>query len=90
MRVKSKNLMSDCDLAFWRAYFEILNERVQMVDKWRDGSVTWHPRVAEKLLWYSEMPNTARNRRLAHDWLMQNCTEPVKERTVGDSLETGL
>jgi len=87
MGVKSKNLKSDRSLAFWRPYLEILNERVPLVDNWRDGSVTWHPRVGEKLLWYSGVPNTPRNRRLAHDWLMQNCTEPVKG-TVANSVET--
>ena len=90
MSVKSKNMKSDRRIAFWRAssYLEILNERVPLVDKWRDGSVnTWHPSMlGEKLLWYSGVPNTPRNRRLAHDWLMQNCTEPVKG-TVAHSVE---
>ena len=74
MTVKSNNPKSDRHIAFWRAYLEILAERVPLVDNWRDGSVTWHPRVVEKLLWYSEVPNTPRNRLMAHDWLMQNAT----------------
>ena len=49
-------------------------ERVQLVDHWRDGSVTWHPRVVQKLLWYSDIPNTPRNVRIAHDWLMSIVT----------------
>ena len=39
--------LSSRDVAFWRAYLEILNERVPLVDRWRDGSVTWHPRRPE-------------------------------------------
>ena len=88
MSVKSRKSKSDRHLAFWRAYFEILNERVPLVDEWRDGNITWRPRVVDKLLWYSEVPNTRRNRLLAYDWLMQNCTEPVKG-TDSDSIETG-
>lgn len=65
--------LSKRDIAFWRAYLEIQCERVQLVDKWSDGTVTWHPRVGQKLLWYSGLPNTIRNRTLAYDWLMQNC-----------------
>ncbi len=65
-------------MAFWRAYTEILNERVPLVDRWRDGSVTWHPRVVQKLLWYSNVPNTMRNREIAYDWLMRNAARPVE------------
>jgi hypothetical protein len=65
------------DIAFWRAYIEILNERVKLVDKWPDGSITWHPRVVRKLLWYSDIPNTFENRVMAHDWLMENAAQPV-------------
>jgi hypothetical protein len=62
------------DIAFWRAYLEIQHERVSLVDRWDDGTVTWHPRVVQKLLWYSNVSNTTRNRSLAYDWLMRNCT----------------
>ena len=61
--------LSEQDLAFWRAYLEIRSERVPLVDHWRDGSTTWHPRVIQKLLWYSGTPNTFENRngrRMAH------------------------
>jgi hypothetical protein len=61
------------DLAFWRAYIEILNERLPLIDRWGDGSVTWQPRVVRKLLWYSDIPDTMRNRSLAYDWLMHHC-----------------
>jgi hypothetical protein len=64
-------------MAFWRAYLEILNERVPLVDHWRDGSVTWHPRVVQKLLWSSSLPDTKSNRLMAHDWLMENATTPL-------------
>lgn len=77
MNVKSKTVKSLVNIAFWRAYLEVLNERVPLVDKWRDGSVTWHPRVVEKLLWYTGTKNTKRNRRIAHDWLMQNAAKQV-------------
>jgi len=49
------------------------NERVLLVDHWDDGTATWQPRVVQKLLWYSKMPNTVGNRHLAYDWLMLNC-----------------
>jgi hypothetical protein len=61
------------DRAFWRAYVEILSERVPLVDHWDDGRVTWQPRVVRKLLWYSDVPDTMRNRGLAYDWLMRHC-----------------
>jgi hypothetical protein len=80
MRTKSQKPASDYTVEFWRAYFEILNERVPLVDHWRDGSITWHPRVVQKLLWYSNLPDTPVNRTMAHDWLMQNATTPVKQR----------
>ena len=69
------------DVAFWRAYFEILQERAPLVDHWRDGSITWHPRVVRKLLWYSDIPDTPSNRLVAHDWLMQNAASPVQKRS---------
>jgi hypothetical protein len=50
--------LSKQDMAFWRAYVEILSERVPLVDHWDDGTVTWQPRVVQKLLWYSKIPNT--------------------------------
>lgn len=65
------------DMAFWRAYLEILNERVPLVDHWRDGSVTWTPRVGQKLLWYSGLPATPENMRMAYAWLMQNAARPL-------------
>jgi len=36
------------ELKFWRAYLEILNERVPLVDRWRDGTATWHPRIVRE------------------------------------------
>lgn len=74
----STKKLSKRNIAFWRAYLEIRTERVPLVDSWDDGSLTWHPRVVQKLLWYSEVPNTMRNRGFAWDWLMENCTEPEK------------
>jgi hypothetical protein len=68
---------SQRDIAFWRAYLEILNERVSLVDRWADGHVTWHPRIVQKLLWYSGIPNTMQNRWIAHDWLIRNCAHAV-------------
>jgi hypothetical protein len=65
--------LSRRDITFWRAYIEILNERGPLVDRWNDGTVTWQPRVVRKLLWYSDVRNTMRNRSLAYDWLMQHC-----------------
>jgi len=40
--------------------------------------VTWHPRVVQKLLWYSNAPNTMRNREIAYDWLIRNAARPVE------------
>jgi hypothetical protein len=65
--------LSKRDIAFWRAYIEILREREPLVDQWNDGTLTWQPWVGEKLLHYSGVPNTMRNRRIAYDWLMQHC-----------------
>ena len=75
MSRKSQHPISDRDWAFWRAYLEIRAERVSLIDRWRDGSVTWHPRVVQKLLWYSGFPNTLRNRVMAYEWLMQHATQ---------------
>jgi hypothetical protein len=70
--------LSKQDVAFWRAYLEIFSERVVLVHRWSDESATWQPRVVEKLLWYSNVPNTMRNRSsLAYDWLMQHCVRFV-------------
>lgn len=60
MRTKSAESISDREAAFWRAYLELLGERVQLVDRWDDGSVTWHTRVIQKLLWYSDILNMPR------------------------------
>jgi len=65
--------LSKQDLAFWKAYIEILDERVRLVDHWDDRTVTWHPRIVRKLLWYSGVPDTMGNRGLAYDWLMLHC-----------------
>jgi hypothetical protein len=73
----SRKQLSKWDIAFWRAYLEILNERVPLVDHWDDGTVTWHPRVVRKLLWYSDVPDTMRNRSMAYDWLMESCARFV-------------
>lgn len=78
MTVKSKSHISKREFAFWRAYLEILSERVPLVDRWTDGHVTWHPRVVQKLLWYSNIPNTTRNRVIAQEWLM-TIAIPVKD-----------
>jgi hypothetical protein len=69
--------LSKRDITFWRAYFELLNERVALIDHWDDGTVTWHPRVVRKLLWYSDVPDTLFNRRLAYGWLMKHCARFV-------------
>ena len=69
--------LSNRDIAFWCAYIEILGERVPLVDRWNDGRVTWQPRIVRKLLWYSGVPGTMRNRSLAYDWLMQHCARFV-------------
>ena len=86
MNVNAKKPISDRDAAFWRAYIEILSERVPLVDHWRDGSITWHPRVVRKLLWYSDIPTTFRHRVMAHDWLMDHSTIPV--RGTGNGKKT--
>jgi hypothetical protein len=64
--------LSKQEIAFWRAYLEIQRERTQLVDTWSDGHVTWHPRVIQKMIWYSGLKDTIRNRGLVHDWLMDN------------------
>jgi hypothetical protein len=69
--------LSKRDMALWCAYIEVLNERVPLVDRWDDGTVTWQPRVVRKLLWYSDVPDTMRNRSLAYDWLMHHCARFV-------------
>ncbi len=69
--IRKKPLRSR-DFAFWRAYIEILNERVPLVDRWSDGTTTWHPRVVRKMLWYTETPDTMPNRHMAIDWLMEH------------------
>ena len=78
MAVKSVKPISDHDDAFWRAYLEILGDRAPLVDRWRDGSQTWHPRVIQKLLWYSDVPHTPQNRMLAYEWLMRNATRSIR------------
>ena len=75
------------DMAFWRAYLEILDERVPLVDHWRDGSVTWTPRVGQKLLWYSGLPATPDNMKMAYAWLVKNAVTPISNKTGGDSLD---
>ena len=42
------------------------------MDKWSDGHVTWHPRVVQKMIWYSGLKDTPRNLALVYDWLMDN------------------
>jgi hypothetical protein len=66
-------------LAIWRAYLEILNERIFLVDRWSDGIATWHPRFVQKLCWYSGIPATKRNPNAAYRWLVKNCTKIVRE-----------
>jgi hypothetical protein len=78
----ARKKISNQDIVLWRAYFEIRNERVPLVDDWSDGTTTWKPRVIQKLLWYSGVPNTMRNRSLAYDWLMQHCTQPNSQGPV--------
>lgn len=73
----TRRTLSKREISFWRAYFEVLNERVPLVDLWADGTVTWQPRVVQKLFWYSKIPNTMGNRHLAYEWLMLNCTRSV-------------
>jgi hypothetical protein len=72
-----RNKLSKTDIGFWRAYLEILNEKVPLVNHWDDGTMTWHPRVAQKLLWYSKLPETMHNRQIAYKWLMRNCSRLV-------------
>jgi hypothetical protein len=43
-----------------------------LVEEWSDDHVTWHPRVIQKMIWYSGLKDTIRNRGLVHDWLMDN------------------
>jgi hypothetical protein len=69
--------LSDRELDLWRAYLDVLNEPTPLVDRWSNGSVTWHPRVVQKLIWYSGLKNTVRNRWLVHDWLMRRATKAV-------------
>jgi hypothetical protein len=73
----TRRTLSKRDISFWRAYFEVLHERVPLVDPWDDGTVTWQPRVVQKLLWYSKIPNTMGNRQYACEWLMLNCARFV-------------
>ena len=78
MAFPSKQYLSDRDIGFWRAYVEIMSERTYLVDRWSDGHTTWHPRVVQKLLWYSGYADTVRNRALAYNWLMANAAEPLR------------
>jgi hypothetical protein len=87
MKAKRKKPLSDRDIAFWRAYFEISKERVPLVDHWDDGSVTWHPRVVRKMLWYTETPDTMANRRMAVDWLMANVAVYTDEEDRKNDLK---
>jgi hypothetical protein len=75
--------LSARDIAFWRAYLEILNERVPLVDHWPDGGVTWHPRVVQKIVWYSGTRDTKRNRFMAVDWLMENVAVYADTEQIG-------
>jgi hypothetical protein len=68
----SKPKLSKQEVAFWRAYLEILRERTPLVEEWSDGRVTWHPRVIQKMIWYSGFKDTIRNRGLVYEWLMDN------------------
>jgi uncharacterized protein YegL len=74
----SKRKLSKREVAFWRAYLEILRDRTPLVDTWSDGHVTWHPRVIQKMIWYSSLKDTIRNRGLVHDWLMDNARSASK------------
>jgi hypothetical protein len=89
---RNKRILNQ-EVSFWRAYLEILSERVPLVDRWRDGSQTWHPRVVQKLLWYSGMASTFKNRVMAHHWLMQNANKAARHtlhtKTKGVASETG-
>jgi hypothetical protein len=76
-----KNHFSNRELYLWRAYLEVLNERVTLVDHWSDGTVTWHPRAVQKLIWYAGLKNTIRNRWLVHAWLMRSATKPIDKGT---------
>lgn len=79
MNIKPARSKPDRDVAFWRAYIEMLNERLPLVDRWSDGSSSWHPRVVQKLLWYSHIPNTPRNRVTAYEWLMEHAAREIQE-----------
>lgn len=68
----SKPTLSKQDIAFWRAYLEILRERTPLVGEWSEGQFIWHPRVVQKMIWYSGLKETARNRGLVYEWLMDN------------------
>ena len=72
------NPLSKRDLAFYCAYLEILTERAPLVDHWENGTTSWHPRVVQKLLWYSGLSHTIRNRDMAYNWLMKNATQPLE------------
>ena len=82
--------ISKRELRLWRAYLEIQNERVPLTDRWSDGSVTWHPRVIQKMVWYSGLKNTLRNRWLVHDWLMRKARKPLSETLKDDSSKNDL
>jgi hypothetical protein len=86
-RANTKHKLSRRDIMFWHAYFEILNERVPLVDKWSDELTTWHPRVVQKLLWYSGIRNTKANRHMALDWLMANVAVYNDEQREGAEPE---
>jgi len=45
----------------WRVYLEIRAERVPVGDRRGNGSVTWHSRGSQKILWYSGLPKMLRN-----------------------------
>ena len=81
MKAAPKLQLSDRDIAFWRAYIEILSERVPLVYQWGEGLTTWHPRVVKKILWYSGTRNTKQNRHIVLDWLMGNVAVYTDEET---------
>jgi hypothetical protein len=68
----SKPRLSNRERGLSCAYLEILRERTPLVGTWSDGHVTWHPSVIQKMIWYSGLKDTLRNRALVHDWLMDN------------------
>jgi hypothetical protein len=88
MKARRREKRPSRDFTFWRAYLEILSERVPRVDRWDDGSITWHPRVVRKLLWYSNVPNTPRDRVMVYDWLMCHVAEfqPDKSSNADDEI----